>query len=268
MKLRDYQDYAVESIFTYFENGGVGNPIVVMPTGTGKSVVIGEFMKRARSRYPNTRMMKLTHVKELVKQNLDKLLTLWPTAPVGVYSAGLGRKDIGFPIVFGGVASVAKAAKGIFGHMDLLLIDECHLLSPKDTTMYQAVIAMLKEANPLLKVIGFTATPFRLGQGMLTEGEKRIFTDICVNMSTLEAFNWFLDEGYLCRLVPKRPGLEIDISKLPMRGGEFKEDEMQAAVDKYEITEAAVRETIAYGIEQNAKYCCGWRCCQSLLRCA
>lgn len=246
MKPRDYQDYAVNSIFGYFENGGEGNPIVVMPTGTGKSIVIGEFVRRACTLYPTTRVMKLTHVKELIKQNLDKLLTLWPTAPAGVYSSGLGRKDVGFPIVFGGVQSVAKAPKGIFGRIDLLLIDECHLLSPKDGTMYQAIIALLKADNPHLKVVGFTATHYRLGQGTLVEPGS-LFTDICVNMATKDAFNWFLDQGYLCPLIPKRPGFEIDVSDIPMRGGEYIEKEVQAAVDKEEITYAAIKETVAYG---------------------
>ena len=76
MILRDYQDAAVESIFAYFENGGTGNPVVALPTGTGKSVVIGAFVKRAMSLYPSTRVMKLTHVKELIQQNLEKLLAV------------------------------------------------------------------------------------------------------------------------------------------------------------------------------------------------
>src|SRR5574343_340540 len=91
MRLRDYQDVAVDSIFEYFDSGQVGNPIVAMPTGTGKSLVIGSFIRRAYEAYPSTRIMKLTHVKELISQNLQKLLAIWPTAPAGVYSARLHR---------------------------------------------------------------------------------------------------------------------------------------------------------------------------------
>lgn len=246
MKLRDYQVAAVQSIFEYFHNGGEGNPIVALPTGTGKSVVLGEFIRQACVTYPNTRVMKLTHVKELVEQNLSKLQILWPSAPVGVYSAGLGRKDLGFPIVFGGVGTVAKATPDLFGRIDLLLIDECHLLSPKDGTMYQAIIAGLKGINPQLKVIGFTATQYRLGQGMLIS-EGGLFTDVCFDLTGLDAFNWFFEQGYLAPLIPKRPGVELDISNVKIHGGEYKQNELQEAVDKTEVTYAAIQELLVYG---------------------
>lgn len=246
MKLRDYQEAAVSSVFEYFGDGGVGNPIVAMPTGTGKSVVIGDFIRQALMAYPTTRIMKLTHVKELIEQNFEKLKAVWPGAPAGIYSAGLKRKEVGFPIIFGGVGTVAKATPDIFGRIDLLLIDECHLLSPKDTTMYQVIIKVLKETNPNLKVIGFTATPWRLGHGMLTE-EGGLFTDICFDLTKLEAFNWLLDQGYLSPLIPKKTVMELDLSGVHIHGGEYKQDELQAAVDKDEVTYAALHEMLSHG---------------------
>ena len=246
MILRDYQAAAVDSIFEYFESGKDGNPVAAMPTASGKSLVIGSFIRRAYEAYPGTRVMKLTHVKELIVQNLEKLLALWPTAPAGVYSAGLGRKEMGFPIIFGGVGSVARAPKGAFGHIDLLLIDECHLVSPKEITMYQKVIKTLRETNPALKVVGFTATPYRLGNGMLTE-PGGLFTHICFDMTTIESFNWMLEEGYLSRLIPKKTSTELDVSQVHIHGGEFKQNELQGAVDKDYISYAAVQEMIAEG---------------------
>jgi DNA repair protein RadD len=250
MKLRDYQVAAVASIFDYFEKGGRGNPIVALPTGTGKSVVIGAFIQQALERYPGTRVMKLTHVKELIQQNLEKLLAIWPTAPAGVYSAGLGRKDLGHPILFGGVGTVARGTPDLFGRVDLLLIDECHLVSPKESTMYQAVIRGLREINPALKVIGFTATHYRLGHGMLTE-QGGLFTDVCFDMTRLDSFNWLLAEGYLSRLVPRPTATTIDLSGVHIHGGEYKSDELQSAVDKDEITYSAVQEMIAYSLHRN-----------------
>lgn len=249
MILRDYQEAAVQSIFDYFAKAN-GNPIVAMPTGTGKSVVIGEFIKRALMVYPGTRVMKLTHVKELIKQNLSKLLALWPTAPAGVYSSGLKRKEALYPITFGGVATVAKATPELFGRVDLLLIDECHLLSPSEATMYQLVIKGLKKINPNLKVVGFTATPYRLGHGMLTD-KGGLFTDICFDLTTLECFNWLLEQGYLSRPVPKRTLTELDISGVRMHGGEYKQNELQAAVDHDEVTYAAIQEMLANGQDRN-----------------
>jgi len=247
MKPRDYQEYAIQSIFDYFVGGGVGNPLVVMPTGTGKSIVVGCFAQRAVMAYPGTRVMMLTHVKELIEQNFDKLLQIWPTAPAGIFSSGLGRREHFYPVTFGGIASVAKVPDlKIFGRVDLLLIDEAHLVSPRDETMYGKVISKLREINPQMKVIGFTATDYRLGHGKLTDG-KHLFTDVCVDMTKLQSFNWFIEEGYLVKLVPKRPNTEVDTTGIHMRGGEFVESEAQAAVDKDEITYAACKEIIQYG---------------------
>lgn len=246
MILRPYQNSAVESIYTYFMANN-GNPLVAMPTGTGKSVVIGDFVRGIYRHYPNQRVMMLTHVKELIEQNYEKLVTLWPTAPAGIYSASIGRKETHFPITFAGIASVAKKA-AFFRHIDLLLIDEAHLVGLKESTMYLAFIAELKKYNPSLKVVGFTATPYRLGLGKLTEGG--LFTDTCFDMTGVEAFNWLIDEGYLIKLVPKRTGMMFDVSEVGMSGGEYKQSELQFAVDKHELTYAAVRETVEYGADR------------------
>ena len=200
MQLRYYQAEAIEAIYAYFSKKQ-GNPLVALPTGTGKSVVIGEFIRGVYQRYPNQRVMMLTHVKELIEQNLDKLLTIWPTAPAGVYSAGVGRKESNFPITFAGIASVAKKAEA-FGHIDLVLIDEAHLVSADQDTLYQKFLADLKKVNPYLKVIGFTATTYRLGLGSLTNGG--VFTDVCYDQTTMEAFNRLVAEGFMAPLIPKR----------------------------------------------------------------
>lgn len=246
MILRDYQEDAVQAIFDYFAKGGRGDPLVLMPTGTGKSVVLGEFVRRAYTTYRGTRILKLTHSRHLIEQNHGKLLELWPTAPSGVYSAGLKRKDVGYPIIYGGVASVAKATPEVFGWIDLMLVDEAHLVAPNEDTMYRAVINGLRTINPNMRVIGFTATDYRLGHGRLTE-EGGLFTDVAIDMTRLAAFNWFIDNGYLSPLIPKRPGIELDVSGVHIHGGEFKANELQAAVDKEEITYRALQEMIAYG---------------------
>ena len=247
---RDYQRTAIDATFKYFENGGIGNPLVLMPQGCGKSVVIAQFVKEAISQFSGTRILMLTHVKELISQNFAKLLDVWPNAPAGIYSAGLGAKDAFYPITFGGVSSVAKCKNiVIFGKIDLLLIDECHLVSPNDATEYNRVIKQLKKLNPYLKVIGYTATDFRLGHGRLTENDH-LFTDVAINMCTLEGFNWFFDQGYLARLIPKRTKLQVDSSKIHMKQGEFVESEAQAIMDKHEVSWQAIHEMLEEGVNR------------------
>lgn len=236
-----YQEEACDSIFRYYEDGGKGNPVVAMPTGTGKSIVIGMFIQRIFQAYPFQRVMMLTHVKELIQQNCEKLETLWPAAPVGIFSAGLGQKVSGLPITFAGVQSAVKAAI-MFGKIDLIIIDECHLVSPEDNSSYQRLIKILREINPKVKVVGFSATPFRLGLGMITDGG--IFTDICYNITGVRAFTQLIDDGFLTPLVPRPTTVQLDITGVGKSGGEFIEKQLQFAVDKDEITRAAVLEAL------------------------
>ena len=254
---RWYQEEAEYSIFDYFAKGNTGNPVVAMPTGTGKSVVIGNFVRRAFELWPTQRFMMLTHVKELISQNAEKLQAIWPTAPLGMYSAGLNRRDMGMPIVFGGVQSVAPAIKKAlltetilsdirlhFGWRDLLLIDECHLLSPNDDTLYQYVIAELLKINPNMRTVGFTATPYRLKQGMITDGG--IFTDICYDLTTIESFNRLIAEGFLAPLIPRPTNVVIDVSNVGITGGEYNSKQLEEAIDD-ETTFNGVKEMVDLG---------------------
>ncbi len=248
MILRDYQEAANAALFRYLDTE-TGNPLVALPTGTGKSVLIAKFVQDALKLYPHLRVMKLTHVKELIKQNADTLLSLWPTAPIGVYSAGMGRREHSYPITFAGIASAVKDPDQ-FGHQHLVLIDEAHLVSPKEGTMYQTFIAALKARNPALRVIGFTATHYRLGQGLLTE-EDGLFNDVCFNLTDRESFNWLLDQGYLSLLIPKRTSTELNVDGVRTHGGEYVQKDLQAAVDKQDVTYAALTESLSLGAARN-----------------
>lgn len=259
MKLRDrpYQTEAVHSIWNYFLAGNTGNPVVAMPTGTGKSVVIARFLQSVFQAYPGQKVQVLTHVKELIAQNYQKLMMAWPFSPAGIYSAGLNQRDHNSAIIFAGIASVAKKW-AMFGKVDLVIIDEAHLVSPADATMYQAYINGLRSINPMLKVIGLTATPWRLGHGHITEGSENkkgefipsLFTDVCFDITGMEAFNRLIAEGYLVPLVPKRTKVALDIDGVHMRGGEFIESELQLAVNKDDITWAALKEAMELGADR------------------
>jgi DNA repair protein RadD len=242
---RDYQIEAVQSLWSYFAENAQGNPLIAMPTGTGKSIVIAHFFETVFQQYHDQKVMCLTHVKELIKQNYEKLISLWPTAPAGIYSSGLNRRDIYNNIIFAGIGSVAGKAP-LFGHIDLLLIDEAHLISPNEKTVYQKHIKEMMKINPALRVIGLTATPYRLGHGHLTN-EGGIFTDICFDITGMEAFNRLIAEYYLCPLIPMRTVTTLKTDGVSMQGGEFVQKELQNAVNQDEITYAALNEAIQHG---------------------
>jgi DNA repair protein RadD len=245
---RDYQEEGLRCLLQFFADHKEGNPVVAMPTGTGKAYEIALFLHRAFAMYSKQKMLVMTHVKELIDQNFKEFLELWPTAPAGIYSAGLKRKDTAQPIIFCGVASVSKNIAA-FGHVDIIIVDECHLISQDDGSMYLKVFAILKAVNPNLRIIGFTATPWRAGQGKITD--DGIFTHMCFDVTDMRSFNRFIKEGYLAPLIPKHTETQLDVTGVHKTKGEFDLKELQIAVDKDEITFAALQEAIAMGRDRH-----------------
>lgn len=248
--LRPYQEESVQSIFDYYARGSDGNPVVALPTGTGKSVVIAEFCRRVLHYWPNQKILVATHVKELVEQNAKAMLRTWPTAPLGIYSAGLNSRDTMQSIIFGGVASVVGHIER-FGLRHLMLVDEAHLVSPDTQSMYQKVIRGFQVRNPNFKTIGFTATAYRTGQGPIA-GEGNLFSDVCYDLTSMQQFNRLLAEGYLVPLVPKRTMTELDVSNVGIANGDYQQAELQAAVDQYGITFQCCREILEYGASRRS----------------
>ncbi len=256
---RWYQEEAVDSIFDYFDtHGGTNidgspikaNPLVAMPTGTGKAVVIAKFLKRVYAAYPNTRIIMSTHVKELITQNAKKLLQVWPEAPIGIYSSGLKKKEAEAAIVFGGIQSMRKNPE-IFGFRDFVIVDEAQLVSPNVDTSYLTFFLELMKANPYLKVIGLSATIYRMKLGYLTNGN--IFTDVCFDISDMAGFNRLLAEGYLAPLIPRRTDLQLDLSGVGMNAdGDYAEGQLQAAIDNPDVTYAALKEAVGYGWDRRS----------------
>jgi len=242
LQLRPYQRAAVNAVFDYFE-GATGNPLVVIPTAGGKSVVLAALAQRAITSWPDTRILLVTHQRELIQQNFMTMLRAWPEAPAGIYSAGLSRRDIRAQILFAGIQSIHRHAYQV-QRCDLVLIDEAHLLGRGDSGMYRSFLAQLNEINAgLLKVVGFTATPYRLDSGMLHEGKDRLFTDIAFQVPVLE----MIQQGYLCPVVPKQTSTQLDVGGVGTRGGEFIAKDLEAAVDRDEVTQAAVAEIVQHG---------------------
>lgn len=244
--LRDYQRQAIDALYDYF-SGTDGNPLVVMPTGTGKSVVIAAFLREAIEGWSDTRVLVVTHVKELIQQNFAALIRMWPTAPAGIYSAGLNKRDIDAQILFAGIQSIHKRAYAV-QRCDLVLIDEAHLLTKADRGMYRSFLKALKEINPYIKIIGFTATPYRMDSGLLHEGEGCLFTDIAYDVPILK----MIEQGYLAPVTSKRTTTQLDVSGVGTRGGEFIPGQLEAAVDTASINEAVVDEIVAKGSDRGS----------------
>jgi len=256
---RDYQEAAHSHLLAYLFNQPHKNPLVVAATGTGKSLLMAMAKWHLMELAPHLRILNLTHVKELVEGNYKTLKRLWPEAPAGVYSAGLKIKDARHPITFCGIQSVAKRP-ATFGKIDFVFIDEAHRMSPNDEATYGKFLAALREVNPNLIVVGYTATDYRMKGGRLTD--HGLFDDVVFDIGSGESFIWLIQNGYLSNLVPVDTGFELDESQIRLQGGEYRADEASAAWKDQGLLEEAVNYQIAIAEKQGRK--CWMNFCQSI----
>ena len=245
--LRDYQQRSIDLLYEWFRENPTGNPVLQLPTGAGKSWVIAQLCQDALTNWPETRVLMLTHQRELIEQNAEKVRAVWPEAPLGIYSAGLKSRDID-AITFAGIQSVRNRAADL-GHVDLVVIDECHLLNNARQGGYRKLLADLTEINPNLRVIGLTATPYRLGQGYLNEGDDALFDHI-IEPVTIEALVY---AGYLSPLRSKATELKLDVTGVKKTAGEYNAKDLEAAVNTDLNNYEAVREVLRIAKEHDRK---------------
>lgn len=251
MKLRDYQKKAIELLYAYFQHN-TGNPVIEAPTAAGKSVIQAAFIRGVLEQWPLQRILCLTHVKELVSQNSAALRRLYPGGSIGVNAAALGSRDTQESVIFASIQSVYRRAHEL-GRFDLVMIDEAHLCPVKTSSgMYRKFIDDCRKYNPRIKVIGFSATPYRLDNGLLIDGDSRLFTDIIPAKAAGMSIDDLLAAGYLAPLTTAPVRTHLDTSSVPMRGGEFVLKDLARAVDVDSVTKAACDEIIALGADRDA----------------
>jgi DNA repair protein RadD len=237
--LRDYQAAAVDSVFNYWNNGGPGNPLIDMATGSGKSPVAGELARRLVQDF-DAPVVIATHRKELIAQDYKAVRQIWPDAPVSIFSAGLSSKRID-RITIAGIQSVWKKAE-LFQSTKVVIIDECHLISIDDDTMYKTFLDGIRHHNPDLRLIGLTATPYRVGQGLLTHGEGAMFDTITYRTDILQ----LLKDGYLAPLVsPAKKQVQIDTSQARTQAGDWVAKDLELASDLPAVNDAVAKDVAA-----------------------
>lgn len=241
VELRPYQREAVNALFGYFEDHS-GNPLLALPTGSGKSIIQAAFIRETLARWPYEKFLLLTHVKELIEQNAGKLSGL----DVGIYSAGLGRRELGHQVTVAGIQSVYKRAHEM-GDIGVIIVDEAHLITKTDNTMYQSFLADLRALCPA-RVVGMSATPFRLDSGPLTAGDNRIFTDIAYQISIKE----LIEQGYLSSLASAKTAMRVDTSAVKRRGGEYITGDLADCMMGGDNTRAALDEVDALASDRKS----------------
>jgi DNA repair protein RadD len=242
--LRPYQEEVKAAVYHHLRYRD-DNPCAVVPTAGGKTPIMASICKDAVSQW-NGRVLILAHVKELLEQTADKLRTVCPEIEFGIYSASLRRRETDKPVIVAGIQSVYKRACEL-DRFDLVMVDEAHLIPLEGDGMYRQFLADAKIVNPHLRIIGFTATPFRLKSGTICTPDGFLNT-ICHEVGVRE----LIRDGYLCPLISKAGQSKANTDALHVRGGEFIADEVESLMDDAALVKAACAEIVDQTKERNA----------------
>jgi DNA repair protein RadD len=234
--LRPYQEAAKAAIFQHLRRRD-DNLCVVIPTAGGKTPVIASVCRDAVTRW-NGRVLILAHVKELLQQAADKLQDVCSEVKFGVYSAGLKRRDTENPVIVAGVQSVHRRACEL-GAFDLIIVDEAHLIPTDGEGRYHEFLKEAKVVNPQVRVIGLTATPYRMKTGMIC-GPDNILNHVCFEIGVGE----LIRDGYLSPLSTEPGDTTVETDGLHIRGGDFVADEVADLMDQDELVKSACREIV------------------------
>lgn len=241
--LRQYQSSAIESLFDWLFKPEKGHPLVVAPVGSGKSLLIAEFIRRCDEMYGRNRIVVLTHVKELLVQNAEELHAHYPEADYGFYCSSLNQKRLHNDITFASIQSVHNKIARFNRCPELIIIDECHLISHNDATQYRKFINSVLAINPNAKVIGFTGTPFRADTGRLDEGKNKLFDGVAYEIPML----YMIEEGFWARPVTPAVKTQMDVDGVKVVKGDYAPGQLEQRIDVDEITQKCVDEIIEHG---------------------
>lgn len=236
--LRPYQQAAVNAVYQHIRERD-DNPCVVIPTGGGKTPIAATICRDAVQVWDG-RVLILAHVKELLQQAADKLNRMCPEVRFGVYSAGLNRRERRHPVIVAGIQSVYQRACELDA-FDLILVDEAHLIPPDGEGMYQQFLTEAKKINPSMRVIGLTATPFRMKTGPICTPDG-ILNSICYEVGVRQ----LIVEGYLSPLVSKAGKTRADLKDLRIQAGEFIASEVEERMEADGLVLSACKEIIEY----------------------
>lgn len=226
---RWYQQEACDKLTDALLTAKNVNPIAAIVTGGGKALLNAMLIETLLEQQPGVRILSLAPSMELVRQNVDEAAAYWypdMTARLGVYCAGLNRKDRLAQITFGTPQSVTRAISR-FGHVDYVLVDEAHTFNLQQKTA-RNIVDVVRQANPQAQFAGFTATDFVMqGLKVVPLTQCGLFNHRAYDLTSGRNFNRLVREGYLSPVVaPAIRFPQIDLSEVNTRNGEFDEAEV------------------------------------------
>lgn len=251
-RLRWYQEQAVNAVWNYLRTES-GSPCVVLPTGSGKTYVIAELCRQVVEW--GGRAIVLAHVKELLEQSREKLTGVVDPTLVGVYSAGLDERTTDAAIVVAGIQSVYRRAEEL-GAFQLIVVDEAHLIPPSGCGMYRQFLDAEKKISPQSRLVGLTATPYRLGSGWIVrdkaQNDDSDKYDRLLDTIVYEAqIDRLISDGTLSSLRSQVARYESNFEHVKTTRGDFDEEEVEKILSGKNVLYSVCKEIVEKTRERN-----------------
>jgi len=232
IELRQYQKDAVDAIWSdLFDQHSA---LCVLPTGTGKTEVFIEFLKRAMESHPDFRAIILVNKIQLLEQTVERIQKSMSRI-VGKYCGSHERYDTSNSVT---VASIQSVYSVPFDRLNLVILDEVHNVD-QEGGRYISFIETNKKINPKLKIAAFTATPFR-ANGYIY-GPGKLFDRISYQKKLPE----MIAKGYLVPPKMKKVNHQFDTSGLRIRMGEYMQEDVEKLVDDQPLIERQVADALS-----------------------
>lgn len=235
LTLRPYQQQAVHDLRLAFRDGARA-PLLVGPTGMGKTCVLAEILSGVAARGRSA--IVLVHRRELIAQTAHKLDLA--NVPHGIIAAGI--EPAAHPIQVASVQTLVRRLDRITTPPDLLIIDEAHHATAGSW-------ARVMDHWPNALRLGVTATPVRLdGRGL-----SAVFDRLITGPSVAD----LIAQGFLCSSRLYAPPQVADLSAVRRRAGDFAIDQAADAMDRPTVTGDAISHYRKLAAGQRAiVFCC------------
>jgi len=248
IELRDYQKSCIDTIIQLIPIQK--NILIQAATGAGKTIIFSQLCKTLLESSPNIKICVVVHLREVVDQNVDQMSLMWESiAPISVCCATSKHKNsYDQNILAGSIQSISNRIE-ILPRFDLLIIDEAHRIQPiNQNGSYPKLIKHLQLKNDKLRIVGFTATPYRLGHGYIYGSNKKQSNENLFNtLSYYIGIKKLIEKGFLCDYkikCLKRIDTELESVKIQ---GDYNLKDLESIV-----TSVIHMESIVYAIND---YC-------------
>lgn len=233
MVLREYQQEAVDALWNelFYERSA----LCVLPTGCGKTEIFIELMKRSILKKPDIKIVVLVNKITLLDQTQRRLARALGLEQIGVYCGSKSKYSVDATIT---VATIQSIHSIVFDSLNLLILDECHNVD-QESGRFIDFIHNNWTSNEKMKVVAFTATPFRASGGFIY-GEGKIFSKITYRRKLQE----MIDLGFLVRPRIKRVEHQFKTDHLKIRMGEFDSKQIEELTSNEAIVLDQIKDAL------------------------